>query len=182
MKSLLVLFVALATLSSYGAELKKTFDGATAKCSLPADAGNSAFRLRLINEHQVKSTRVLSLEISFLKCEESAKGMQLVAARGDEILKQKTILANDQEAIIEHKLLSFSLTAFTESGKLLDRVHIEDLSSTESQVELKIDESVLAPNDEVLINGLGVEAAKISGEEDSSASIKEFISGSYKLR
>jgi len=176
------LLLVLFSLGAHASEIKKTFDGTSARCTLSTDAGNSAYRLKILAERKEKSTRVLSLEISFLKCQENASGMALVPASGDEVLFQKTVLPNGELGLMEHRILSFSLTAFTESGKLLDKVLIEDLSSREVRTEIKIDESQLSVSDEVLINGLGVEAAKLTTQSDDQAVISEFISGTYKLK
>lgn len=177
------MFLVLAcSLSAQAAELKKTFDGANARCNLPADAGNTAYRLKITGEKQFKTTKLLSLDISFLRCQETPSGVALVAVKGDEVALQKTILANGEEALVERKILSFSLTAFTESGKLLDKVLIENLSQSRAKAELKIEGTELSANDEIYINGLGVEAAKLSTDSDENASIREFIGGTYKLR
>jgi len=108
--------------------------------------------------------------------------MELVPALGNEILLQKTVLPDGELGLVEHRILSFSLTAFTESGKLLDKILIENLGTREVRAEIKIDESLLTSTDEVLINGLGVEAAKLSTQSDDQAIIREFISGTYKLK
>ncbi len=178
----LTLALVLFSMGAHASELKKTFDGTNARCSLSADAGNSAYRLKILSERKEKSTRILSLEIGFLKCQENAGAVALVPAVGNEILLQKTVLPNGELGVVEHKILSFSLTAFTESGKLLDKILIEDLSLREVRAEIKIDESQLSANDEVLINGLGVEAAKLETQSDDQAIIREFISGTYKLK
>lgn len=178
----LAFILVICSLNAHSSELKKTFDGTTARCSLSADAGNSAYRLKILSERQEKKERVLSLEISFLKCQENASGVALVPAQGNESLLQKTVLASGEMGIVEHKTLSLSLVAFTESGKLLDKVLIKDLSARVVQAEIKIDESLLGAGDEVFINGLGVEAAKLSTQSDDQALVRESISGTYKLK
>lgn len=178
----LVLFILIISMGAQAAELKKTFDGVNARCNLPADAGNSAYRLKITGEKQFKTTKMVSLDISFLKCQETATGMALVAAKGDEVTLQKTILSTGEEALVERKILSFSLTAFTESGKLLDKILIENLSQSRAKAELRIESADLSANDEIFINGLGVEAAKLSTDPEENASIREFIGGTYKLR
>jgi len=181
MKFLGFLFI-LLSLSTHASELKKTFDGSSARCNLSADAGNSAYRLKILAERKEKGIRILNLEIGFLKCQENASGMELVPALGNEILLQKTVLPDGELGLVEHRILSFSLTAFTESGKLLDKILIENLGTREVRAEIKIDESLLTSTDEVLINGLGVEAAKLTTQSDDQAIIREFISGTYKLK
>lgn len=182
MKFLVLALLLTFSLGTQAAELKKTFDGANARCSLPADAGNSAYRLKITGEKQFKTTKMISLDITFLKCVETSSGMTLVSAKGDEVTLQRTILSNGEEALVERKILSFSLTAFTESGKLLDKILIENLSQSRAKAELRIEAAELSASDEVFINGLGVEAAKFSTDSDESASIREFIGGTYKLR
>jgi len=66
MKFLGFLFI-LLSLSTHASELKKTFDGSSARCNLSADAGNSAYRLKILAERKEKGIRILNLEIGFFK-------------------------------------------------------------------------------------------------------------------
>lgn len=176
------LFSQLAMFShAQASDIGKTFDGTSARCQDLIDIGNSAYRLKIFSEKQSGSTREILFDVNFLKCEASKNGgVGLVPAAGNEILNQR-ILTQNSEAIVEHKILSFSLTAFTESGKLFDKVLIGDLSQTRARVRISIDENKLDKGETILINGLGVESTKLATDSEDKAMINEFISGTYSI-
>lgn len=175
------IFIQFIVPRSEASELKKTFDGGNARCQLEADVGNSAYRLRLVDEKRSRSGLELTFDVMFLKCAETSSGLGLVNAKGNEVLFYRTLLSDGGIGKVEHKMLSFSLTAFSESGILFDKVLITDLSQSKARVKLEIDTSHLEKGEAVLINGLGLESAKMSGDSEDKAIIREFISGTYSL-
>jgi hypothetical protein len=174
----------ILTSNAFSSELGKTVDGTNARCQEEADIGNSAYRLKIYTEKVSGSNHEVTFEVNFLKCEAAKDGVGLVQATGDEVLKQKIIkvVGDDSiEEIVERKMLSFSLTAFTESGKLFDKVLVSDLSQSKARVKLSIDESKLEKGEAVLVNGLGALAAKVSTDPEDKAQISEFIGGTYSI-
>lgn len=113
-------FIALALLvlsfNSFGATLKKTFDGASARCEEMSEVGLRAYNLEVVKEVQSAKSTSLTFKVNFYKCAEVPSGYGLRASSANEVLSSFILLPNGKIGMTKNTLTKAVFYAQTPAG------------------------------------------------------------------
>ncbi len=113
-------FLALALIvlsfNSFGATLKKTFDGASARCLEMSEVGLRAYNLEVVKEVQDSQNLSVTLKVNFYKCAEVPSGYGLRSSSADEVLSSFILLPNGKIGMTKNTLTKAVFYAQTPAG------------------------------------------------------------------